>query len=223
MSTYGTQDSSLKRKKKAQEGRSRVRLSGKDGALAAGFPAECSFPGGQKARWVGTRAMAQLSPSPAASPAPRVSTKFCRTDVCTSGLLAVLVSGVQTLKGEKKCEPHASPVSLFGRPHAWRGLLPLRVFPSIPRARSARPRRRCARRFTPAVPPGPGPRVPSPTLLGLRAQGDTGTHEAAIPAGPVGPTGGRCTREKGTRPTPGLRASPGTHHPIYSQFQPPAP
>lgn len=65
------------------------------------FRAELSFPVGQKALWVGARVIAQLSPSPAASPAPGVSTKLCGTDVSGSDLLGVLVLDVRTLK--KKC------------------------------------------------------------------------------------------------------------------------
>lgn len=66
------------------------------------FRAELSFPVGQKARWVGARVIAQLSPSPAASPSPGVSTKLCGTDVSGSGLLGVLVLDVRILK-KKKC------------------------------------------------------------------------------------------------------------------------
>lgn len=62
------------------------------------FRAELSFPVGQKARWVGARVIAQLSPSPAASPAPGVPTKLCGTDLSVSGLLGVLVLDVRTLK-----------------------------------------------------------------------------------------------------------------------------
>lgn len=90
------------------------------------FRDELSFPVGQKARWVGARVIAQLSPSPAASPAPGVPTKLCGTDLSVSGLLGVLVLDVRTLKKKvlttrrDDVPIHPSRVSLCGPLHAWR-------------------------------------------------------------------------------------------------------